>query len=115
MAHQIDTAKRVLNEMRGRAILADEVGLGKTIEAGLILKEYMIRGLVRKTLILVPASLVLQWVRELNSKFGIPAVAHKKAYMWQQADIIVASMDTAKRDPHREIVLGLGIRYAYHR
>ncbi|NQX66317.1 DEAD/DEAH box helicase [Paenibacillus alba] len=107
MAHQIDTAKRVLNEMRGRAILADEVGLGKTIEAGLILKEYMIRGLVRKTLILVPASLVLQWVRELNSKFGIPAVAHKKAYMWQQSDIIVASMDTAKRDPHREIVMGL--------
>ncbi|TXK85966.1 DEAD/DEAH box helicase [Paenibacillus sp. N3.4] len=107
MAHQIDTAKRVLNEMRGRAILADEVGLGKTIEAGLILKEYMLRGLVRKTLILVPASLVLQWVRELNSKFGIPAVAHKKAYMWKQSDIIVASMDTAKRDPHREIVMGL--------
>lgn len=107
MAHQIDTAKRVLNEMRGRAILADEVGLGKTIEAGLILKEYMIRGLVRKTLILVPASLVLQWVRELNSKFGIPAVAHKKAYMWKQSDVIVASMDTAKRDPHREIVMGL--------
>ncbi|MNI66845.1 RNA polymerase-associated protein RapA [compost metagenome] len=63
MTHQIDTAKRVLNQMRGRAILADEVGLGKTIEAGLILKEYMLRGLVRRTLILVPASLVLQWVR----------------------------------------------------
>ena len=59
--------------------LADEVGLGKTIEAGLILKEYLIRGLIRKVLILVPASLVLQWVRELNQKFGIPAVAQKKA------------------------------------
>ena len=107
MPHQIDTAKRVLTEMRGRAILADEVGLGKTIEAGLILKEYMIRGLVRKVLILVPASLVLQWVRELNQKFGIPAVAQKKEYMWAQYDVIVASMDTAKRDPHREIVLGM--------
>ncbi|MFD0678205.1 MULTISPECIES: DEAD/DEAH box helicase [unclassified Paenibacillus] len=107
MPHQIDTAKKVLNEMRGRAILADEVGLGKTIEAGLILKEYIIRGLVKKVLILVPASLVLQWVRELNQKFGIPAVAQKKEYMWQQNDIVVASMDTAKRDPHREIVLGL--------
>ena len=105
MAHQIDTAKRVLYEMRGRAILADEVGLGKTIEAGLILKEYMVRGLVRKTLVLVPASLVLQWVRELNQKFGIPAVAQKKEYMWTQYDVIVASMDTAKRDPHRAIVL----------
>ncbi|MFD7525211.1 DEAD/DEAH box helicase [Paenibacillus chitinolyticus] len=107
MSHQIDTAKKVLYDMRGRAILADEVGLGKTIEAGLILKEYMIRGLVRKALILVPASLVLQWVRELNQKFGIAASAQKKSYMWQTCDVIVASMDTAKRDPHREIVLGL--------
>jgi SNF2 family DNA or RNA helicase len=107
MTHQIDTAKKVLTEMRGRAILADEVGLGKTIEAGLILKEYLLRGLVRKVLILVPASLVLQWVRELNQKFGINAVAQKKEYMWTQYDIVVASMDTAKRDPHKDIVLGL--------
>jgi Superfamily II DNA/RNA helicases, SNF2 family len=107
LPHQLETARKVLHEMRGRAILADEVGLGKTIEAGLILKEYMIRGLVRKTLILVPASLVLQWVRELNQKFGIPAVAQKKTYMWQQCDVVVASMDTAKRDPHRDIVLNL--------
>ncbi|CRF28781.1 DNA/RNA helicase [Mycobacterium tuberculosis] len=67
----------------------------------------MIRGLVQKVLILVPASLVLQWVRELNQKFGIPAVAQKKEYMWVQNDIVVASMDTAKRDPHRDIVLGM--------
>ncbi|MVO98580.1 DEAD/DEAH box helicase [Paenibacillus lutrae] len=107
MTHQIETAKKVLYDMRGRAILADEVGLGKTIEAGLILKEYMIRGLVRRALILVPASLVLQWVRELNQKFGINAAAQKKSYMWQTCDVIVASMDTAKRDPHREIVLNL--------
>jgi SNF2 family DNA or RNA helicase len=107
MAHQIETAQKVLNEMRGRAILADEVGLGKTIEAGLILKEYGIRGLIRKVLILVPASLVLQWVRELNQKFGIPAVAQKKHYIWEQNDIVVASMDTAKRNPHRDIVLNL--------
>lgn len=107
MPHQLETARRVLLEMRGRAILADEVGLGKTIEAGLILKEYIVRGLVKKTLILVPASLVLQWVRELNTKFGIPAAAQKKEYMWEQCDIIVASMDTAKRDPHREIVLNM--------
>lgn len=106
LPHQIETARKVLHEMRGRAILADEVGLGKTIEAGLIIKEYLIRGLVRKVLILVPASLVLQWVRELNQKLGIPAVAQKKEYMWTQCDIVVASMDTAKRDPHRDIVLG---------
>ena len=105
MPHQIETARRVLYDMRGRAILADEVGLGKTIEAGLILKEYMVRGLACKTLVLVPASLVLQWVRELNQKLGIAAVAQKKAYMWTQCDVIVASMDTAKREPHRSIIL----------
>ncbi|MWC29311.1 DEAD/DEAH box helicase [Paenibacillus sp. MMS18-CY102] len=101
MAHQISTASKVLHEMGGRAILADEVGLGKTIEAGLVLKEYMMRGLVKRALILVPASLVLQWVRELNQKFGIPAVAQKKEHTWA-CDVVVASMDTAKRDPHRE-------------
>ncbi|MDG0789984.1 DEAD/DEAH box helicase [Cohnella ginsengisoli] len=104
LPHQEDTARRVLHEMRGRAILADEVGLGKTIEAGLILKEYIVRGLVKRALILVPASLVLQWVRELNAKFGIPAIAQKKAYHWNN-EIVVASIDTAKRDPHRELLL----------
>ncbi len=103
--HQLATAKKVLNEMHGRAILADEVGLGKTIEAGLILKEYMVRGLVKKALILVPASLVLQWTRELNQKFHIPAVAYKKPYMWDACDILVVSMDTAKRSPNSEKVL----------
>ncbi len=104
MEHQIETARRVLFEMRGRAILADEVGLGKTIEAGLILKEYWVRGLVRKVLILVPASLVLQWIRELGQKFDLPAVPQKKLHSWQN-DIVVASMDTAKREPNREILL----------
>lgn len=104
LPHQIDVAKRVIYEMRGRAILADEVGLGKTIEAGLILKEYLIRGLVKKALILVPSSLVLQWTRELNQKFQIPAMAQKKAWMWEKYDILVASMDTAKRDPHASII-----------
>lgn len=104
LPHQVDTARKVLYEMRGRAILADEVGLGKTIEAGLVIKEYMIRGLLKRALILVPASLVLQWVRELNHKFGIPAVAQKKAYQWH-SDIVVASMDTAKREPHRSVLL----------
>nr|AYQ75608.1 DEAD/DEAH box helicase [Cohnella candidum] len=104
MAHQVETARKVLHEMHGRAILADEVGLGKTIEAGLILKEYWVRGLVKKVLILVPASLVLQWVRELGQKFDLPAVPQKRLHSWQ-ADIVVASMDTAKREPNRQLLL----------
>lgn len=104
--HQLDAAKTVLTEMHGKAILADEVGLGKTIEAGLVLKEYMVRGLVKKALILVPASLVVQWAKELTHKFAIPAMAQKKEYMWKQCDVLVASIDTAKRSPHRDHVLG---------
>lgn len=107
LPHQIDTAKQAIQEMNGRAILADEVGLGKTIEAGLILKEYLLRGLVRKVLILVPASLVNQWARELNEKFSIPATPFRKSYQWDQHDILISSIDTAKREPHREEILNI--------
>ncbi|WP_042345997.1 DEAD/DEAH box helicase [Bacillus massiliigorillae] len=104
LPHQLEVAKQVVENMNGKAILADEVGLGKTIEAGLILKEYMIRGLVNKVLILVPASLVSQWAYELNSKFFIPAVVQRKSYVWESCDVIVSSIDTAKRAPHRDII-----------
>ncbi|MGE8204494.1 DEAD/DEAH box helicase [Heyndrickxia sp. NPDC080065] len=102
LPHQLEVARQVVENMNGKAILADEVGLGKTIEAGLILKEYMIRRLVKKVLILVPASLVSQWAFELNTKFHIPAVAQKKSYVWDQFDCVISSLDTAKRSPHRE-------------
>ncbi|HEO8418680.1 DEAD/DEAH box helicase [Niallia sp. FSL W8-0635] len=107
LPHQLEVAKKVIEDMNGKAILADEVGLGKTIEAGLILKEYMIRGLVKKVLILVPASLVTQWAYELNSKFYIPAMVQRKSYVWEQCDIVVSSIDTAKRQPHRDIIYNL--------
>ncbi|MBT2685661.1 SNF2-related protein [Bacillus sp. ISL-37] len=107
LPHQLEVAKQVVENMNGKAILADEVGLGKTIEAGLILKEYMIRGLVKKVLILVPASLVSQWAMELNTKFHIPAIAQKKSYVWEQCDVVVSSIDTAKRAPHKDIINNL--------
>lgn len=107
LPHQITTAQQAIEQMNGRAILADEVGLGKTIEAGLILKEYMVRGLVKKVLILVPASLVNQWVKELNDKFYIPAIAYRNNYEWDQHDIIISSIDTAKRHPHHDKILDI--------
>ena len=107
LPHQIQTARQVMQELHGRAILADEVGLGKTIEAGLIMKEYLLRGLARKILVLVPASLVLQWTRELNEKFRIPAYAQKNEWSWTQADVVVGSLDTAKREPHKSTVFGV--------
>lgn len=104
LTHQLEAAETVIERMNGKAILADEVGLGKTIEAGLILKEYLIRGLVKKALILAPASLINQWVEELNYKFYIPGIAYKKNVQLDQYDIVVMSMDTAKKSPHREAI-----------
>ncbi|NLK08117.1 MAG: DEAD/DEAH box helicase family protein [Firmicutes bacterium] len=104
-SHQLATAHRVIEEMRGRAILADEVGLGKTIEAGMILKEYMLRGLVRRTLILTPASLSRQWFYEMREKFRIPVVMQRSQYDWLRHECIVASIDTAKRQPHAAEIL----------
>lgn len=107
--HQIACCEEVIEEMNGRAILADEVGLGKTIEAGLIIKEYMIRGLAKKILILVPASLVTQWRNELNEKFFIPAVNKPKrdADAWEHYDILISSIDTAKRPSNKEKILNI--------
>ena len=69
--YQQEAVRKVLRHFKGRALLADEVGLGKTIEACLVLKEYWVRGLVRKALVLTPPSLVSQWKGELSEKFGL--------------------------------------------
>ncbi|MEO7329370.1 MAG: SNF2-related protein, partial [Minicystis sp.] len=66
--YQTETVRRVLRFFRGRALLADEVGLGKTVEALLILREYQLRGMVRRALIVVPPALLGQWVGELSAK-----------------------------------------------
>src|SRR6059058_5007366 len=99
--HQERTALRVLRDMRGRAILADEVGLGKTIEAGLILKEYAVRGLVQRALVLTPAALTDQWREEMETKFSLPFSVLRSLRDWDEKPFLIASMDTAKREPHR--------------
>ena len=100
--YQVETALRVLRIMRGRAILADEVGLGKTIEAGIVLKELVVRGLARKVLILTPASLVTQWKEEMETKFGLDFEIMDEVEDWARHDRVISSIDTAKRDVHRE-------------
>ncbi|MFX1413775.1 MAG: SNF2-related protein [Promethearchaeota archaeon] len=71
MPHQINVAHRLSEEYFPRVILADEVGLGKTIEAGIFIKEMMARNLAERILIIVPASLVKQWAFEMSNKFNI--------------------------------------------
>jgi len=101
--YQIETAKSVLKHFRGRALLADEVGLGKTIEAGIILKEYMLRGLVKRALILTPASLVSQWQDEMQSKFDLafttpdaPLYRQDPERFWRETPLILASLPLAR-------------------
>src|SRR5437867_1404608 len=105
LPHQIDVAQRVLRQMGGRAILADEVGLGKTIEASIIYKELAIRGLARRALILTPASLVGQWQGELEEKFFERFEAPTDPDDWQHVSKAIVSHDRARSRRHAEEIL----------
>src|SRR5438034_992212 len=105
LPHQIDVAQRVLRDMGGRAILADEVGLGKTIEASIIYKELAIRGLARRALILTPASLVGQWQGELQEKFFERFETPTDPKDWQRITKAIVSHDRARSRRHAEEIL----------
>ncbi|MEK7409547.1 MAG: SNF2-related protein [Acidobacteriota bacterium] len=105
--YQQETVRRVLRHFKGRALLADEVGLGKTIEACLVLKEYWVRGMVGKALVLVPPSLVAQWKGELAEKFGFapaspdgPEFRRDPEQFWKREPLVVASLAMARLEPH---------------
>jgi superfamily II DNA or RNA helicase len=111
--YQVETVRKVLKQYRGRVLLADEVGLGKTVEAGMVLKEYALRGMAERMLILTPAALVGQWRDEMASKFGLDcATSHDSllrtdpARFWGQPRLI-ASIATARRKDHAELLAGL--------
>jgi SNF2 family DNA or RNA helicase len=103
--HQEEAARRVVEEMRGRALLADEVGLGKTIEAGLVLSEFVLRGLVRRALILVPASLQRQWRDELRVKFGLHFHVRRRGERFRGHPLLITTLDTARLAKNREEIL----------
>ncbi len=70
LPHQLQALARAIATDRVRYLLADEVGLGKTVEAGLIMRELKLRGLVQRTLVVAPRGLVTQWVAEMHTHFG---------------------------------------------
>ncbi|MCL4214479.1 MAG: DEAD/DEAH box helicase [Gemmatimonadales bacterium] len=106
LPHQIRVAQQVLDRpMSGRAILADEVGLGKTIEAGIILKELAVRGLARRILVLTPASLVNQWVEELRDKFFEEFTPVSAPSDWKRSARAIASYDRARQPAHARELL----------
>lgn len=110
LPHQIETVRTVLRRFRGRVLLADEVGLGKTIEACLLLREYLLRGLVRRALILVPTALVSQWHDELEAKFGLEFVVPPRTgeadsvEFWSDTDRVLVSLPFAKSRRHFDLV-----------
>lgn len=108
--YQVEAAWRVLNSYKHRFLIADDVGLGKTIEAGMILKELSLRGRAKRILIMVPASLCYQWQREMSERFDEHFIIYESSYLkvlkdslpkdcnvWEANDRIITSIDYAKQ------------------
>ena len=108
--YQIESVKKVLKYFRGRVLLGDEVGLGKTVEAGMVIKEYLLRGMVKNILILVPPALVSQWKEEMQIKFAVeftttddPEALEDPEKFWK-GKYIIASLHTAKSKRNMPLV-----------
>lgn len=106
LPHQLWVCNRVISNLPSRWLVADDVGLGKTIEAGLILWPLLSKGVVSRLLIICPASLVEQWQYRLREMFDIRLAQYvsqadtAKTEFWTTHNQIVASLQTL-RDDHR--------------
>jgi SNF2 family DNA or RNA helicase len=108
LPHQILALLKAVASDRVRLLLADEVGLGKTIEAGLIIKELKLRGMIRRVLVVAPKGLVSQWAAEMRTHFGedfrlllpsdFPAFRRVAGHdnVWRMFDQIICPMDAVK-------------------
>src|SRR5207244_3755270 len=119
--HQAVVARRLIDTWPYSYLLCDEVGLGKTIEAGLAMRSLYLAGLVRRVLICAPASLTRQWQREMASKFLLPfgralgGASQRHAYLLPfeeersasslyEPDLVIVSTGlVARRDRRREL------------
>lgn len=105
LPHQIVLVHRVANARPKRFLIADEVGLGKTIEAALILRELASRGEMQRAIMIVPAGLVENWRRELNEVFNLDFevfgsegdVTDRKSNAFAKHNRLIVSVDTLKR------------------
>ena len=95
LPHQLHVLNRAMERNTIRYILADEVGLGKTIEAGMVIRELKARGLIRRILVVCPTGLVTQWASEMQEKF------HEKFHV-----ILPSDFDTIRRLTDNEDVYG---------
>src|SRR5713101_9954810 len=106
LPHQLEAVyDHLLKLARVRFLLADDAGAGKTIMAGLLIRELKLRGLAERLLIVCPANLTFQWQRELNEKFGETFVVLRGGDIrdqfgvnqWMQQKQVITSLDLAKR------------------
>ena len=112
LPHQIHLVHHILASGNLNWLIADDVGLGKTIEVGMLLSALNQRGLYKRILVVTPAGLVKQWQDELYYKFhfddfriyGRDFEVHE-AYQWKLYDRVIASMDRLKQENHLESVL----------
>lgn len=108
--HQLYIADEVARRHAPRVMLADEVGLGKTIEAGLILHRLLVAGRAERALILVPDSLTHQWLVELLRRFSLnvslldeqQSQAHGSENPFESAQLVLASQGWLFANPHRQ-------------
>ncbi len=113
--YQIKAAQTALRRFRGRGLLCDEVGLGKTIEAGLVIQEYLLRQMASRVLIITPPALVEQWREELTSKFGLtdfvvnydPEFRELGSQAWDAFPHVIASLATARRSENRRVITNI--------
>jgi superfamily II DNA or RNA helicase len=104
LPHQLWVCNQVLKQWPARYMVADDVGLGKTIEAGLMLWPLLSKGLVKRLLILCPASLVEQWQYRLRDMFDIRLARYSseadtpRADFWNTHSQVVASLPTLRAD-----------------
>jgi SNF2 family DNA or RNA helicase len=96
LPYQSEGALKILRDFNGSALLADEVGLGKTITTGIVLKEAILRGFVKRALILTPPSLVDQWSSELKEKFEMDFKIIENEEDWKKTNFAIASIDRVK-------------------
>jgi ERCC4-related helicase len=115
LPHQLDVARKVVTSPQARWLIADDVGLGKTIEVGLILHALTKRNRCHRTLIVCPSSLTKQWKEEMRLKFNrnfeIYNIDFKPEFFseLQSRENVIISLDLAKRPEHKEMLLGGGV------
>ena len=107
LPHQLEAVYDYLLKLPSvRFLLADDAGAGKTIMAGLLIRELKLRGLVERVVVVCPANLTFQWQRELKEKFDERFLVLKGsdirnqfgANEWQEHNQVITSLDLAKRD-----------------